>query len=182
MENSKTQNQGFSLVDVMTRAVSKKLATLVVIGVALSISNMAMASAGSGTMIVSATLTEACSVSSASMTFPTISRFADTDIVADSSGSLMIGCTAGTTPLIWSDANRVLTNGASTIAFTLGQTPATALTDALPKIVAGQAIAAPFVANGIAQSVPLHGLIKAADYTGKAAGLYTASITINVNY
>jgi hypothetical protein len=183
MENSKTQNQGFSLTDVMTRAMSKKLTTLAVIGVALSMSNTAMASNGSGTMIVSVTLTEACSVSSASMTFPTISRFADTDIVADSAGSLLIMCTASTAPKIWSDSTRVLTGpGAAVIPFSLGQTTAAALNDTLPKIAAGQAIAAPFTADGTRRSVALHGLIKAEDYTGKAAGLYTASIRINVNY
>lgn len=72
--------------------------------------------------------------------------------------------------------------GIDEIPFSLGQTPATALTDSLPSIMAGEAIAAPFVADGTEQSVPLNGLIKAADYAGKAPGLYTASIIINVNY
>ena len=119
------------------------------------------------------------------MVFPAISPFAVTDVVADTAGSLLIACTALTTPLIWSDSPRVLTGpgaGVVEIPFSLGQTPATALTNALPVIVAGEAIAAPFVANGTEQSVALHGLIKAADYAGKAPGLYTASITINVNY
>jgi spore coat protein U-like protein len=183
MENSKIQNQGFSLTDVMRRAMSKKLTTLAVIGVALSMSNTTMATTGSGIMTVSVTLAEACSVSSATMTFPTISRFADTDIVADSAGTLLIKCTASTTPKIWSDSTRVLTGpGADVIPFSLGQTTDEALTDTLPKIAAGQAIAAPFTADGAKRSVALHGLIKAADYTGKAAGIYTASIKINVNY
>lgn len=119
------------------------------------------------------------------MVFDAISSFADTDVVADTGGTLMIACTTGTTPLIWSDSPRVLTGpgaGVVEIPFSLGQTPATALTDALPIIAAGEAIAAPFVADGTEQSVPLHGLIKAADYAGKDPGLYSASITINVNY
>ncbi|MFT5604927.1 MAG: hypothetical protein ACI9G5_001892 [Paracoccaceae bacterium] len=183
MKNSKTQNQGFLLIDVMRRAMNKKLTTLAVVGVALSMSSTAMAATGPGTMTISATLAEACSVSSARMTFPPISRFSDTDIVADLAGTLLIMCTSSTAPKIWSDSPRVLIGpGAAEIPFSLGQTTATVLTDALPKISTGQAIAAPFVANGTEQAVALHGLIKAADYTGKAGGLYTASITMNVNY
>jgi spore coat protein U-like protein len=183
MKNSETQNQGFSLIDVMRRAVNKKLTTLTVIGVALSISNVAMATTGPATMTVSATLAEACSVSSATMIFPPFSRFTGTDIAADSAGTLLITCSASTTPLIWSDSTRVLSGpGAAEIPFSLSQRTATASTDALPTISTGQAIAAPFVANGTEQSVALHGLIKAADYMGKAPGLYTTSIKMNVDY
>jgi hypothetical protein len=165
--------------------MNSKLTTLAVIAAALSMNNTAMATTATGTMTVSATMGEACSVSSATMTFPPISPFATDNIVADTAGSLLIACTALTTPLIWSDSPRVLTGpgaGIAEIPFSLGQTTATALTDALPIISTGQAIAAPFVANGTEQSVALHGLIKAADYSGKAPGLYTASITMNVNY
>ncbi|MFT7403664.1 spore coat protein U domain-containing protein [Zhongshania sp.] len=165
--------------------MNSKLTTLAVIAAALSMNNTAMATTATGTMTVSATMGEACSVSSATMTFPPISPFATDNIVADTAGSLLIACTALTTPLIWSDSPRVLTGpgaGTAEIPFSLGQTTATALTDALPIISTGQAIAAPFVANGTEQSVALHGLIKAADYSGKAPGLYTASITMNVNY
>lgn len=165
--------------------MNNKLTTLAVIAAAFGMSNAAVAATVSGTMTVSATVGEACSVSAATMIFPPISPFATTDVVADTAGSLLIACTALTTPLIWSDSPRILTGpgaGIIEIPFNLGQTPATALTDALPVIVAGEAIAAPFVANGVEQSVPLNGLIKAADYAGKDPGLYTATITINVNY
>lgn len=163
--------------------MNKKLTILAIIGVALSMSNAAMAAAASGTMTVSATVTGGCTVSAAAMTFPAISTFADTDVVADTVGSLLIACSAGTTPLLWSESSRVLTGpGAVEIPFSLGQTTATALTDALPIIAAGEAIAASFTADGTEQAVPLHGLIKAADYAEKDPGLYTASITINVNY
>lgn len=165
--------------------MNRNLTILAAIGVALSMSNLATAATASGTMTVTATLSEACSVSAATMTFPPISPFAVTDVVADTAGSLQIACTALTTPLLWSDSPRILTGpgaGVVEIPFSLGQTPATALTDALPVIPAGEAIAAPFVANGTEQAVPLHGLIRAADYAGLAPGIYTASITINVNY
>lgn len=165
--------------------MNKKLTILVVLGCALSISNAAIAATASGTMTVSASVSEACSVSAATMVFPAISPFANTDVSADTAGSLLIACTALTTPLIWSDSLRVLKGpgaGVEEIPFSLGQTPATALTDALPIIATGEAIAAPFVANGTEQSVPLHGLIKAADYAGKPPGTYMATITINVNY
>lgn len=162
-----------------------KLTILAILGVAISMSPGLMAATVSGTMNVSATVGEACSVSAASMTFPAISPFAVTDVVADTAGTLLIACTALTTPLLWSDSPRIMTGpgaGIDEIPFSLGQTPATALTDSLPSIMAGEAIAAPFVADGTEQSVPLNGLIKAADYAGKAPGLYTASIIINVNY
>ena len=165
--------------------MNKKLTILAALGAALSMSNAAMAATASGTMTVSATVGEAYSVSASTMVFPAISPFADTDVVADTAGSLLIACTASTTPLIWSDSPRVLIGpgaGVVEIPFSLGQTPATALTDALPVIAAGEAIAAPFVADGTEQSVALHGLIRAADYAGKDPGVYTASITINVNY
>lgn len=165
--------------------MNKKLTILMLFGVALSTSNAAMADTASGTMTVSATVAEGCSVSAATMTFPPISHFSDADVVADTAGSLLIACTAGTTPLIWSDSTRTLSGpgaGVEIIPFSLGQTPAAALTDALPIISTGEAIAAPFVADGTEQAVPLHGLIKAADFAGKPPGVYTASITINVNY
>lgn len=165
--------------------MNKKLTTLAIIGVALSMSNAAMAAAASGTMTVSATVTGGCTVSAAAMTFPAISTYADTDVVADTAGSLLIACTALTTPLLWSDSPRVLKGpgaGVVEIPFSLGQTTATVATDALPTTATGEAIAAPFTADGTEQAVPLHGLIKAADYAEKDPGLYTASITINVNY
>lgn len=165
--------------------MNKILTILAALGAALSMSNAAMAGTASGTMTVSATVSEACSVSASTMVFPAISPFSETDVVADTAGSLLIACTALTTPLIWSDSPRVLTGpgaGVDEIPFSLGQTPATALTDALPIIATGEAIAAPFVADGTEQPVPLHGLIKAADYAGKVPGLYSAVITINVNY
>jgi len=165
--------------------MNKKLTILALLGAALSMSNAAVAQTASGTMTVSATVAEACSVSASTMTFPAISSFSDTDVVADTAGSLLIACNSGTTPLIWSDSTRVLSGpgaGVDTIPFSLGQTSATALTDALPIISTGEAIAAPFVADGTEQAVPLHGLIKAADYAGKAPGLYSTSITINVEY
>jgi hypothetical protein len=165
--------------------MNNKLKILAVIAVAFSISHAAMAATVSGTMTVSATVGTGCTVSAATMTFPAISSFASTDIVADTAGSLLIACTAGTTPLIWSDSPRNLTGpgaGIVEIPFSLGQTTATVATNALPIIAAGEAIAAPFVADGKEWEVPLHGLIKAADYLGKAPGVYTGSITINVSY
>ena len=167
------------------KKMKKTLSVLAAFGFILIMSGMAMAAGtASGTMTVSATLGEACSVSNATMTFPAFSPFSGVDVVADTAGTLMINCTAGTTaPLIWSDTPRLLVGpGAATIAFTLGQTVATALTNALPLISTGEAIAAPFAATGLAQAVPLHGLIRAADYVGKAPGVYSAAIIVNVSY
>lgn len=166
--------------------MKSNLFTLPACGVALSMANMAMAETSSGTMTVSATINQACSVSSATMVFPLFTPFSDQDIVADTAGSLKITCTAGTTtPTIWSGSSRVLTGpGAGTveIPFSLGQTSATALTNALPTTGPGEAIAAPFVADGTEQPVPLNGLIRAADHSDKDPGTYSAVITINVDY
>jgi hypothetical protein len=165
--------------------MNNKLIILTVLGVALDISHVANADTASGLMTVSATLHEACSVSASTMVFPTLSSFANVDVMTDTAGSLMIACTLATTPLIWSDTPRILTGpgaGVAEIPFSLGQTEATVLTDALPVTVAGEAIAAPFVANGTQQVVPMYGLIKAIDYADKAPGLYSTVITINVNY
>ena len=165
--------------------MKSNLFTLPACGVALSMANMAMAATSSGTMTVTATVGQACSVSSATMVFPLFTPFSDQDIVADTAGSLKITCTAGTTPLIWSDSPRILKGpGAGTveIPFSLGQTPATALTDTLPTALPGEAIAAPFVADGTERPVELNGLIKAADHAGKDPGTYSAVITINVDY
>lgn len=165
--------------------MKKTLSILAAFGFILSMSGMAMAAGtASGIMTATATLSEACSVSNATMTFPPFSPFLGSDVVADTAGTLMVNCTAGTTaPLIWSDTPRSLVGpAAATIAISLGQTAATALTDALPKISSGQAIAAPWVADGSAHAVPLHGLIKAADYVGKAPGVYSAAINVHVSY
>ena len=165
--------------------MKSNLFTLAACGVALSMANMAMAGTSSGTMTVSATINQACSVSSATMVFPLFTPFSDQDIVADTAGSLKITCSTGTTPLIWSDSPRVLTGpgtGTVEIPFSLGQTSAAALTDALPKTGTGEAIAAPFVADGTEQSVELNGLIKATDHANKDPGTYSAVITINVDY
>ncbi|WP_171901027.1 spore coat protein U domain-containing protein [Glaciecola punicea] len=153
-------------------------------GVALSMANMAMADTSPGTMTVTATIGQACSVSSATMVFPSFSPFSTQDLVADTAGSLKITCTAGTTPLIWSDSPRLLKGpGAGTveIPFSLGQTPATALTNALPTALPGEAIAS-FVADGTERPVQLNGLIKAADHESKDPGIYKAVIIINVEY
>jgi spore coat protein U-like protein len=165
--------------------MKNKLMALTAIGVVLGISNVASADTAAGVMTVSATVGEACSVSASTMIFPTLTPFANIDVMTDTAGSLIIACTAATTPLIWSDTPRVLTGpgaGVVEIPFSLGQTNAAVLTNALPIIVAGEAIAAPFVADGTEQVVPMYGLIKAVDYTDKAPGLYSTVITINVNY
>ncbi len=165
--------------------MKNKLSILTVLGVALGLSNVATADTASGLMTVTAAVGEACSVSASTLIFPTLSPFANSDVMADTAGSLMIACTAATSPLIWSDTPRILTGpgaGVVEIPFNLGQTNVTVLTNALPVIVAGEAIAAPFVANGTEQAVPIFGLIKAVDYAGKAPGLYSTVITINVNY
>jgi hypothetical protein len=166
----------------MRKAMSKKLTTLGLIGVALSMSGAAMAvgQVASGMMTITATMTSGCSLTGATMTFAAISPFATADLLADTGQSLKVTCTGVAAPGIGSGSARVLTGPeGETIAFGLGQV---AGTYALPVIATGEAIVAPFASNGIAQVVTLHGKILAADYLGKPAGAYTASIKLDVNY
>jgi spore coat protein U-like protein len=162
--------------------MNKKRIILALTVMALSMCNTAMAATDSGQMDVSATVGSGCSISASTISFGHINPLAGTNYVADTDGSLMIACTTSTTAVIWSDTPRILKFGNIEIPFGLGQNATVAASDALPKIPAGQAIDAPWSADGTAKPVPIHAFIAADDYVGKAAGTYTAAITINVNY
>lgn len=162
--------------------MKKTLLVLAAFGLVLGMSGMAMAATASGTMTTEATLQDACTVSAATMTFPGFAALASTAAqTTDTDGSLLVACTTGTSPKIWSDTARTLTGSGGTIAFNLSQT-AGAAADNLPiTALASEAIAS-YTADGTPIAVPLYGRILAANFGGKAAGAYSANITVKVEY
>jgi spore coat protein U-like protein len=135
-----------------------------------------------GAMTVSATLTSSCSVSDSAIAFGSIAALDVTaDVLADTGTTLQIACTTGTTaPVIYSTTTRTMT-GAGSLPFFLSQVVG-APTNALPVAPAGEAIAAPWTANGVAQTVVIYGRIPSASFAGQPVGSYSATITISVDY
>lgn len=163
--------------------MKKTLSVLAAFGLILGASGMAMAAGtASGSMTTTATLEDSCTVSAASMTFPGFAALSSTaDQTANTDGSLLVACTTGAVPMIWSDSTRVLTGPGGTIAFNLDQA-AGAVTNALPITTGAAEGITGYVSSGAPISVPLYGRITAADFGGKQAGQYTANIVVSVNY
>jgi spore coat protein U-like protein len=161
----------------------KTLSVLAAFGFVLGMSGMVMAAGtATGAMTTTATLEDSCTVSAATMTFPAFAALGSTaDQTADTNGSLLIACSTGAVPMIWSDSIRVLTGAGGTIAFNLDQA-AGAVTNALPITTGAAEGITGYISTGAPIAVPLHGRIAAADFGGKAAGTYTADITVSVNY
>jgi hypothetical protein len=161
--------------------MKKTLSVLAALGLVLGMSSMAMAVTATGTMTTQANLTNACTVSDALMDFGNIAGLVSTgDVTADTAGSLMVACTTGVAPTIWSDTARAMTNGTETIAFNLSQTSGAAADD-LAIAGTGDAFAS-YVSTGSPIAVPLYGMISAAALEGKPAGAYTVGITVSVDY
>jgi hypothetical protein len=165
------------------RKMKKTLSVLAAFGFVLGMSGMAMAAGtASGTMAASATLTNSCTVSAATMTFPSSAALLSTaDQTTSTDGSLLVACTTGTTPSIWSDTARTLTGDGGSFAFNLSQTSGAAADD-LPIVTVSAAAIAGYTSNGDEIAVPLYGKILAANFGNKAAGTYTANILVSVNY
>jgi spore coat protein U-like protein len=165
--------------------MNKKRIILALTVMVLSMSNTAMAvGSDSATMTVSANIVTGCTVSDATMDFGDINFLLGEAIVASTAGSLKIACN-GVSPTIKTSSPRVLRNtNNDEIPFKLGTSPTAALTDTLPADpTAGVAIApAVLPLDGVAVAFDLFGLIPAAAYAGKPAGIYTASITVVVAY
>lgn len=157
------------------------LGTLLTTGLAMS-STGVFAATATGTMTVTAVLTSACSVSDSAIDFGSIAALNVTaDVVANTGTTLQIACTTGTTaPVIYSTTARIMT-GAGSLPFFLSQVDG-APTNALPVAPAGEAIAAPWTANGAAQTVVIYGKIPTASFAGQPVGSYSATIVISVDY
>jgi spore coat protein U-like protein len=133
-------------------------------------------------MTTTATLEDSCTVSAATMTFPGFAALSSTaDQTADTAGSLLVACTTGIAPTVWSDTARTLTSGVNTVAFNLSQTSGAAADDLPTASLSAEPITG-YTATGAPIAVPLYGKILATNFGGKPAGAYTANITVSVNY
>lgn len=138
-----------------------------------------------GTMTVSATLVSGCTVGDSALDFGNITALSSgTDATADTAETLKIACTTGTTPVIYSTTERTLTGSGtaegSSIAFYLSQT-ADAAADNLPNTTTGEPIT-DFTADGSEKTVVIYGRVPVANYGNQPAGVYTATITMSVDY
>jgi hypothetical protein len=174
--------QGHTQLAPRRGKMKKTLSVLAAFGFVLGMSSMGMAATAAGTMATSATLENGCTVSAATMTFDGFAALSSTaDQTADTAGSLLIACTTGAVPMIWSDTTRTLTGTGGAIAFNLDQATG-AVTNALPITTGTAEEITGYISTGAPIAVPLHGRITAAEFGGKAAGVYTANIVVSVNY
>jgi spore coat protein U-like protein len=163
--------------------MKKTLSVLAAFGFILGMSGMAMAAGtATGAMTTTATLEDSCTVSAAAMTFPGFAALLSTaDQTADTAGSLLVACTTGIAPTVWSDTARILTSGVNTVAFNLSQTSGAAADD-LPTASLSAELITGYTSTGAPIDVPLYGKILATNFGGKPAGAYTTNITVSVNY
>ncbi|MGR8979210.1 MAG: spore coat protein U domain-containing protein [Gammaproteobacteria bacterium] len=155
---------------------------------ALLAAGMAMGSAGvfagtaTGTMTVNATLTSGCTVSASTLEFASATALtSSSDVTGDTGNSLQIACSSGTTPTIWSDTARTLSDGTNTFAFNLSQTSGAAA-DNLPTTTGAAEGISGFTADGTSKTVTIYGKILASNFGSKPAGSYTKAVTLSVNY
>lgn len=158
------------------------LSALVAAGMAVVSTNVFAATA-TGALTVNATLTNSCTVSAASLTFDSVAALASSsDVTGDTAGSLLIACTTGTSPTIWSDTARTLVGTGGSFAFNLSQTSGAAADDLPVTTGAAEALAA-YTATGSEIAVPIYGKILASNFGSQpAAADYTVAITLSINY
>lgn len=155
---------------------------LVVFGMVMGSANIAVAATATGTMTVNATLTSGCTVSASTLNFASaVALTSSPDVTADTGTSLKVACTAGTTPQIWSDTPRALSDGTNTFAFNLSQTSGAAADDLPTTSLAAETISG-FTADGAEHTVTIYGKILASNFGSKPAGSYTKAVTLSVNY
>jgi hypothetical protein len=156
---------------------------LLVFGMVMGSANIAVAATATGTLTVNATLTSGCTVSASTLNFASaVALTSSADVTADTGTSLKVACTAGTTPTIWSDTPRILSDaGTNTFAFNLSQTSGAAADDLPTTTGAAEAISG-FTADGAEHTVTIYGKILASNFGSKPAGSYTKAVTLSVNY
>jgi spore coat protein U-like protein len=162
--------------------MKKTLAVLAAIWLVLGMSGIAaVAETATANLTVSVTLVNACTVSEATMDFTNTAALLSTgDQIADTGATLRIACTTGSSPTIWSSSPRFLVSGPNSIPFNLSQESGAALDD-LPTAAPGDAISG-YIADGTEKVVPLFGKILALNFGDEPASVYTANITVSVNY
>jgi spore coat protein U-like protein len=152
-----------------------------VASIALSRAAGAAAVAVTGNLTVSATLTSACSVSTAPViSFASFSTLAGVDQTADTGTSLQVACSAGLTPVMFASGTRTLvdTGGIHPIAFNLSLTSG-AIADDLA-IAIGPAISFGLTQDGAAHAVVLYARLPVANFAAKPAGTYATAIPLVV--
>jgi hypothetical protein len=162
--------------------MKKTLSILAAVGLVLGMGRMAaIAGTATSAMTASATLEHSCTVSEAAMSFTNSAALLSTaDQTADTGTTLKVACTTGSSPTIWSSSPRILESGTDSFAFNLSQESGAAVDD-LPNDSPGQAIAG-YVADGTEKVVPLYGKILASNFGDKPGKVYSANITVSVNY
>jgi len=123
-----------------------------------------------------------CTVApSATLSFGSIVALASTPDVATNSGNTFwINCTndVSTTPALYSASARILASGAATLPFSLSAVAAGGAE--LPTHTPGTPLG--IVKNGTNQTVTLYGKVWAADFKSLPSGVYSATITLTVEY
>lgn len=146
---------------------------------------------GSGTMGVTASIAQECSIgNTATLAFSQLSMLsngsaATTASASGSGGTFDAVCTSGTTTpkLKFTSANTgtsdfrlVGADGTTYIAYTLAESGGTAIAYDTPATFTG------FSADGTTKSLTVTGSIAASEKTGKAAQAYSDTITITSTY
>jgi spore coat protein U-like protein len=171
-----TQTKSFTDFDKTTL-----LAALLAAGMAIGSTNV-VAGTQTGTMTVDATLNAACTVSASTLTFAAADALTSSaDVTGNTGESLKIACTTGTTPTIWSETERTVSDGTNTFPFNLSQTSG-AENDDLPTDTGSAAAISGFTADGTEQTVTIYGKILAGEFGTKPAGAYTKAVILSVNY
>jgi spore coat protein U-like protein len=162
--------------------MQKTLSVLAATGFFFGMSRMAaVAGTATANLTVSVTLENSCTVSEAAMDFTnTAALLSSGDQIADTGTTLKVACTTGSSPTIWSSSPRFLVSGPNSIPFNLSQESGAALDD-LPTAAPGEAISG-YIADGTEKVVPLFSKILALNFGDEPASMYTANITVSVNY
>jgi hypothetical protein len=162
--------------------MKKTLSVLFAVGLVLSMGKMtAVAGTTASSITASATLEDSCTVSDAAMSFTNSAALLTTpDQTADTGTTLKVACTTGSSPTIWSSSPRILESGTDSFAFNLSQESGAAFDD-LPNDSPGQAISG-YIADGTEKVVLLYGKILTSNFGDKPGKMYSANITVSVNY
>ncbi len=158
----------------------QKLSLLAAAVAAMSMSGVAgAAGSATSTLTVNATMTSACTVSSA----PTISFVfgaQDASAIADTASTFQVACSSDLTPTIYASGTRSMVNGSNTMPFNLSLTAGAAAND-LPTGTPGVALT--LVQDGTLKTVPLYASVAPATYRGLQGGAYTVTgISVVVSY
>lgn len=158
---------------------------LSLLGVALAAAlagTTASAAEDTSTMTVSATLTTACEVSSASsISFGSFAALESTgDKTADSGSTFQVACSSSAVPKIYVSGTREMVNGANVLPFNLSLTSGAAADDLAS--TSGGADSLTVTQDGSLHDVVIYSSVAAADFKALPSGSYTTNVTVAVVY